>query len=95
MPLKSKMILAGIALLILAVLGMYAYLRMPSVERRISHAKSEAIGINRTITLYAYDGKPLKSWKGRVQVELYDGAARFVTGGKTVIISGTYIIEED
>jgi hypothetical protein len=30
-----------------------------------------------------------------VQVELEGGAARFITDHKTIIISGTYIIEEN
>jgi hypothetical protein len=95
MALKTKMIIAGIAALVVILLGLYAYVSLPSVQQRISHTKSEAIGLNRTITLFANDGKPIKSWKGRVQVELEGGAARFVSGGKAVIISGTYIIEEN
>jgi hypothetical protein len=95
MPLKAKMIIAGIIIVVFFVLGLYVYLSLPSVQQRISHAKSEAIGLNRTITLYANDGKPIRTWKGRVQVELVGGAARFVMHGKAVIVSGTYVIEED
>jgi hypothetical protein len=95
MSLKSKLILMGIAILVLIVLGLYAYLSLPTVQQRISHTKSEAIGLNRTMTLFANDGKPIKSWKGRVQVEVEGGAARFVIDGKAIIISGTYIIEEN
>ncbi len=95
MTLKTKAIIAGIVTLVVFLLGLYAYISLPSVQQRISHTKSEAIGLDRTITLYANDGKPIKSWKGRVQVELEGGAARFVTGGKAVVISGTYIIEEN
>jgi len=46
-------------------------------------------------SLYASDGKPITTWKGRVQVELKDGAARFVINSKAVITSGTYVIEEN
>jgi hypothetical protein len=95
MTLKTKMIVVVIAVLAIFFLGLYAYFNLPSVQHRISHLESRTIGLDRTITLYSNDGKPIKSWKGRVQVELEGGAARFVTRHKTVIISGTYVIEED
>ncbi len=92
---KTKLGIAGVAILVVLALGLYAYMKLPSVQQKISHAESRAIGLDRTITLYANDGKPIKSWKGRVQVELEGGAARFIIHGKAVTISGTYIIEEN
>ncbi len=89
------MIIAGIVILAVFLLGLYAYLSLPSVQQRISHAESRAIGLDRTITLYSNDGKPIKSWNGRVQVEVDGGAARFIVGRRTVIISGTYVIEQN
>lgn len=95
MTVKTKMIIVGVSILAVAILGLYSYLSLPTVQQKISHAKSEAIGLDRTITLYSNDGKPIKTWKGRVQVESEGGAARFVVHGKAVIISGTYVIEEN
>jgi len=95
MPLKTKLIIAGITIVAVLFVGMYVYVSRPSVQQRISQAKSEAIGLDRTITLYSNDGKPIRSWKGRVKVQLEGGAARFVIQGKAVLISGTYIIEEN
>lgn len=95
MTVKTKMIIAGICIVAPAALGLYAYVSLPTVQQRISHVKSETIGLDRTITLYSYDGKPIRTWKGRVQVEIAGGAARFVIDGKAVIISGTYVIEEN
>jgi len=95
MTTKTKLTIAGITIFAILVLGLYTYYKLPSVQQRISHAKSGAIGLDRTITLFSQDGKPIKSWKGRLQVETEGGAARFVVGGKAVIISGTYIIEEN
>ncbi len=95
MTFKTKMIIVGISIFVIAILGLYTYLSLPTVQQKISHAKSEAIGLDRTITLYSNDGKPIKTWKGRLQVELEGGAARFVVHGKAVIISGTYVIEEN
>jgi hypothetical protein len=95
MTTKSKLTIAGIAFLAILGIGLYVYLSLPSVKQRISHAESSAIGLDRTITLYSHDGKPIKSWTGRVQVELEGGSARFIVGRKVIIISGTYIIEEN
>jgi hypothetical protein len=95
MTVKTKMMIAGIIVALIFILGLYVYFNLPSVQQRISHAKSETIGLDRTVTLYTNDGKPIKSWKGRIQVELEGGAARFIAGHKTVIISGSYIIEEN
>ena len=81
MTLKTKMIIAGIIVLAVVLLGLYAYLGLPSVQQRISHAESRAVVLDRTITLYSNDGKPIKSWKGRVQVQLEGGAARFIVHG--------------
>jgi len=95
MTLKTKMIIGGVVILAVFLLVLYAYVSLPTVQQKISHAESSAIGLHRTITLYSNDGKPIKSWNGRVQVELEGGAARFIVDRKTVIISGTYVIEEN
>ncbi|HMK35688.1 MAG TPA: hypothetical protein VK463_11520 [Desulfomonilaceae bacterium] len=95
MTFKTKMIIAGTVILVIFLIGLYGYMSLPSVQQRISHAKSEAIGLDRTVTLYANDGKPIRTWKGRIQVELEGGAARFVVHGKAIVISGTYVIEEN
>ncbi len=95
MTLKTKMIIAGIVVLAVLLLGLYVYFSMPTMQHKISHFESGAIGLDRTITLYSNDGQPIKSWKGRVQVELEGGAARFILHGKAVTISGTYVIEQN
>ncbi len=63
-------------------------------QQQVSHMKSSLIGLDRTITLYAVDGSIIKSWEGRFQVETGGSSARFIHEGKTVHISGTFIIEE-
>jgi hypothetical protein len=60
-----------------------------------SHWKSDLVGLKRTITLYAADGKQIKSWSGRYKVDVQGGSARFLHDGKAIIISGTFIIEEE
>lgn len=60
----------------------------------ISHWKSDLIGLKRKITLYSDDGKPIKTWEGRYKVEISGCAVRFIHDGRAVILSGTYIVEE-
>ena len=95
MILKTKLKIAGAVVLAVLAVGLYLYVSLPSVQQRISHAESKVVGLDRTITLYSNDGKPIKSWTGRFQVELEGGSARFIAGRKAVIISGTYVIEEN
>lgn len=64
-------------------------------RQSISHWKSDLVGLKRTVTLYANNGQAIKSWKGRFKVEVSGGTARFLDDGRAVMISGTYIIEED
>jgi hypothetical protein len=61
----------------------------------ISHYKSDLVGLKRTVTLYSGNGQTIKTWKGRFKVETKDGVARFLHDGKAIVISGTYVIEED
>ncbi len=59
-----------------------------------SHWKSDLVGLKRTVTLYADNGTPIKSWNGRFKVDAGGGTARFLHDGRAIIISGTFIIEE-
>lgn len=59
-----------------------------------SHFRSSMVGITRKVTLYDTSGHEIKSWSGKLNVEAEQGSARFVVDGRTVIISGTYIVEE-
>jgi hypothetical protein len=60
-----------------------------------SHWKSDVIGLKRTVTLYDANGKPIKTWNGRFKIDVEGGAARFIVDGKAVMISGTFVIEEN
>ncbi len=58
------------------------------------HLQSDVIGIDRTITLYNANGEPIKSWKTSSKIEDQGGTIYFLVDGKTVTISGTFIVEE-
>lgn len=59
------------------------------------HLKSTAIGLERQVTLFAYDGAVIRRWKGRLMVEINGPVASFIDdSGKEVKIAGIFIIEE-
>lgn len=60
------------------------------------HAQSNFVGLERTITLYGATGDPIREWKTRAKVEDNGGTCYFLDGdGKAVIISGSFVIEEN
>ncbi len=82
---------------LVSILGVFALCAGCTERQRqdISHWKSDLVGLKRTVTLYNDNGQPIKTWKGRFKVEVSGSTARFIDDdGKAVIISGTYLIEE-
>ncbi|MCX5874481.1 MAG: hypothetical protein NTY51_14785 [Deltaproteobacteria bacterium] len=43
MTAKTKMAIVGIMIVAIFLLGLYVYFNLPSVQQRISHAKSEVL----------------------------------------------------
>ena len=87
---KAVLISAGI---MLALAGC-----TESTRRDIKTTVSEWTGgMNRTITAYDYTGKPIKSWKGKVDIAAPNsGPPRvlFDINGKRVIIYNAIVIAE-
>jgi uncharacterized lipoprotein YehR (DUF1307 family) len=60
------------------------------------HMQSSVTGLDRSITLYAADGSVIQQWQTNAKVEDQGGTCYFLDeDGKAVIISGTFIIEEE
>ena len=59
--------------------------------------KSSVIGLNREITIYSYDGKPIKSYHTRSTIERPgDGTQTFFkNNGKRVDVVGGIVIAEE
>jgi hypothetical protein len=87
--LKSIVIGTGTLMLGAVIFGGCA-----SQEQSWSHFKSSWTGLDRKITLYGEDGRPIREWKGRYNMEVEGPSARFMHEGKAVHISGTFVIEE-
>jgi hypothetical protein len=52
-------------------------------------------GLYRIVTVYSYDGTPIKSWEGQFDVTENDQETWFDYDGKRVIIQGGIIINEE
>lgn len=52
-------------------------------------------GLDRTVTVYSYDGTPIESWSGRFDISESDQEMYFDINGKRVIIQGGIIISEE
>lgn len=52
-------------------------------------------GLDRTVTVYSYDGEKLGEWSGKFDVSSSDQETFFDINGKRVIIQGGIIINEE
>lgn len=52
-------------------------------------------GLNRTVSVYSYDGDMIKSWSGKFDVSDSTEEVYFDINGKRVIIQGGIIINEE
>lgn len=90
-------IMVGVGL----VIGMYAgfhwyYSNTESGQRAFKTQESNlGGGIERTVTVYSYDGDEIKSWTGKFDVTENDQETYFDIDGKRVIIQGGIIINEE
>lgn len=66
-------------------------------DRSIKSAKSDlGGGLYRTVTLYDYNGKVIKTWKGKFDVSDSESEVYFDDqNGKRVIIHGGIVVNEE
>lgn len=91
-----KKIFLALALVAIASLTMISC--SESQQREIKTIRSDWTGgLNRTVTVYDYNGQKIKSWSGQFDVKETDrNSVYFDTAdGKRVIISGGIIINEE
>lgn len=90
-----KYVTAGLATVgVVALCGMYG---CSSFSRGMKSIKSDVSGgIERTVTLYDYNGKEIKSWHGKFDIESNDQEIFFDDEqGKRVIIQGGIVMSEE
>lgn len=94
----------GIAAIVVGLaitIGMYAgfhwyYSSTASGQRAFKSQESNlGGGIERTVTVYSYDGDEIQSWTGKFDVTENDQETYFDIDGKRVIIQGGIIINEE
>ncbi len=64
-------------------------------QQDFKHLNSQLTGLKRTITLYSADGSVIRQWNGLMRIEHVPGGISFIYKGKVVVISGTFVVEED
>ena len=96
--------IGGIAAIIVGLaitIGMYAgfhwyYSSTASGQRAFKSQESNlGGGIERTVTVYGYNGEEIQSWTGKFDVTESDQETYFDIDGKRVIIQGGIIINEE
>lgn len=88
---KYIVIIAIVAVLILVCTGCASW------QREIKSIKSDmGNGLNRTVTVYDYNGKKIDSWSGKFDVSASENEVYFDdANGKRVIIHGGIVINEE
>ena len=52
-------------------------------------------GLNRTVTVYDYNGNPIQSWTGKIDLSESDNETWFDLDGKRTVIQGGIIIIQE
>lgn len=67
-----------------------------STSREIKSTVSDLTGgLDRTVTVYDYNGEAIKSWTGHFDVSESENEVYFDLNGKRVIIHGGIVINEE
>ena len=67
-----------------------------SWERSVkSFSSNYGGGLNRTVTVYDYNGTEIKSWSGKFDVSDSENEVYFDVDGKRVIVHGGIVIDEE
>ena len=65
-------------------------------QRGIKSIKSNWTGgLNRVITLYDYNGKPIRTWKGNIDMSDSEKETDFILNGNRVVIHGGITVVEE
>ena len=85
---------------VVAVIGLFAAILSmcgcASLNRFSKSIKSDiGNGLNRTVTVYDYNGKPIKTWSGKFDINEDDKETYFDIDGKRVIVQGGIMISEE
>ena len=90
-------IVAGLAITIGMYAGFHWYYSSTASGQRAFKSQESNLGggIERTVTVYGYNGEEIQSWTGKFDVTESDQETYFDIDGKRVIIQGGIIINEE
>ena len=89
----KKRIIAAIFTCMLLVGSLYGY---AGFQRSMKSIGSDITGgLDRTVTVYSYDGKKLGEWSGKFDVSSSEQETFFDIDGKRVILQNGIIINEE
>ncbi|MNW28117.1 hypothetical protein D3C74_49290 [compost metagenome] len=63
--------------------------------RLVKDRESADTGLDRVITLYDQDGKVIKSWQGKTDVEVAENKVKFDLNGKRIIVYNGIVVAEE
>ena len=87
---KKIAVFALLAAMVLSLAGCASW------NRELKSFKSDISGgLNRTVTVYSYDGDILGQWSGKFDVSESASETYFDVNGKRVIIQGGIIVNEE
>ena len=94
---KAVWISIGVVLCLVTVPGfLFYYNATESGKRAVKTEKSNLSGgINRTVTVYDYNGNRINSWTGTFDVTNSEYETYFDIDGKRVVIHGGIVINEE
>ena len=87
-----KKIIVGVVSIVMAL----SMVGCASTSRKIKSTFSDLTGgLDRTVTVYDYNGEAIKSWTGHFDVSESENEVYFDLNGKRVIIHGGIVINEE
>lgn len=88
----------GICVIVfIVIIGVVALLGTSTAQRTLKSVSSDfGGGLNRTVTVYDYNGNEIRSWTGKFDVSESENEVYFDNeDGKRVIIHGGIVINEE
>lgn len=94
---KAVWISIGVVLCLVTVPGFLFYYNGTEAGKRALKTEKSNLGggINRTVTLYDYNGNQIDSWTGTFDVSNSEYETYFDIDGKRVVIHGGIVINEE
>lgn len=94
-----KSILLGIVVFFLLMIFIAVFVNRASFQRALKSLSSEySGGLQRTVTVYDYNGNVIETYEGKIDIEESDndGKVKFDLDGKrTIIYGGIVVVQEE